>query len=304
MKLRAGFAFVANLSAVRGPAKMHLAKGHQLRRATAKEIETIRRSLQELSPSPRFLFTDLWERRLFQRDRIQEGLPESEWRYFVIAFRGSNHTIASIREASEIAPVELEILFTVVNGGLVWHQDHLFQALQEAQHNDDFFVEISAGDVSDIKRLRTQLEGNVSHVLNLRPFLNQLAGLKGFPRRSPLRFLGYFAILESLLTHSPQPTDPYDSITRQVKKKLILLDHRWPRKIDYTPFGGASTEKIWGGMYAYRSDVAHGNMPDFKKKFSILKNHALALGLLKETTKAIIRYGLDEPQLLVDLREC
>jgi hypothetical protein len=222
----------------------------------------------------------------------------------VIAFRGSNGTVERIREALEIAPVELEILFTSVNRGLVWHQDHLFQALQEVRHNDEFFVEISAADLGEIKKLCTRLERNDSQVLNVKPFLGQLSGLKGLPRGSPLRFLGYFALLEALLTHSPQPTDPYDSITRQVKKKLILLDHRWLRKIDYMPFGGTPPEKIWEKMYAYRSDVAHGNEPDFKKRLALLKDHAHALRLLKETTKAIVRHGLDEPQLLVDLREC
>jgi hypothetical protein len=231
-------------------------------------------------------------------------LPESEWRYFVIAFRGSNSTLERLREASELAPVELEIMFTTTKGGVVWRQDRLFQALQEVQHNDDLFVEIGAADVAEIVKLHAQLQHYGSQVLNLKPCLTQLGQLKGLPHRSALSFLGYFSLLESLITHSPRPADPYDSITRQVKKKLILLDHRWPRKIDYTPFNGTPAETIWGKMYAYRSAVAHGSTPDFKKNSAILKSPAHAFRLLKETTKAVIRQALEEPQLLVDLREC
>jgi transposase len=218
--------------------------------------------------------------------------------------RRSCPTIEKIREASEIAPVELEILFTVVNGGLVWHQDHVFQILQQIRHNDDFFVEIFASDVAEIKKLCARLEQSQSQVLDISPFLRQLTGLKALPYRSPLRFLGYFALLEALLTHSPKPTDPYDSITRQVKKKLTLLNHRWFSKIDYTPFGKTPPEKVWEKMYGYRSDVAHGNLPDFKKELTALKSEVHALRLLKETTKAVVRFALDEPELLADLRGC
>ena len=96
----------------------------------------------------------------------------------------------------------------------------------------------------------------------------QLGQLKALPNYSPLRFLGYFAILESLLTHAPKPSDPYSSITRQVQKKLILLDHRWTHKINYGPFGEAKPEKVWSTMYGYRSLIAHGGQPDFSGELS------------------------------------
>ncbi len=223
VKPRAGFAFVANVRAIIGPARVQLAKGHQLRRATTKEIEKIKVTLLEFAPHPKFLYSDLWERRLHQGDGPQDVLPESQWRYFVVAFRGPNVTVERIREASDIAPTELEILFTVVDRGLVWHQDHVFQVLQEIRQNEDLFVDITAADAAEIRKLRDRIERAQPLPLDLKPFLRQLAGLKALPYRSPLRFLGYFAMLEGLLAHKPNNTDPYDSITRQVKKKLTLL---------------------------------------------------------------------------------
>jgi hypothetical protein len=117
-------------------------------------------------------------------------------------------------------------------------------------------------------------------------------------------FLGYFAILESILTHNPIPTDPYDSITRQVKKKLALLNNRWSEKIDYSVFGGVAAEKLWTKMYAYRSSLAHGGKADFARDLRLLGSHFQALNLIKGTVKKIIRHSLDESQLLVDLRDC
>lgn len=128
--------------------------------------------------------------------------------------------------------------------------------------------------------------------------------LKGLSHDSPLRFLGYFALLESVLTHAPKPEDRYNSITRQVKKKLSLLNARFTRKIDYRPFDGADPEKIWGKMYEYRSAIAHGGNADFSGDLKLLKGPFEALALARETVKAVIRQALIEPQRLLDLREC
>ena len=121
---------------------------------------------------------------------------------------------------------------------------------------------------------------------------------------SPLLFLGYFAILESLLTHQPKPADTIDSITRQVKRKIILLDNRWQPRIDYSPFPKSAPERIWSVMYSYRSCLAHGGDPDFKKELHLLVDGNSALRLLRQTVKAVLRPTLVEPQLILDLRNC
>jgi len=110
--------------------------------------------------------------------------------------------------------------------------------------------------------------------------------------------------LEALLTHAPVPTDPYDSITRQIKKKLTLLNHLLLYPIDYSDFGAAALEKIWAKMYDYRSTVAHGGKPNFANEHKLLKSHQCALNLVQETAKAVITQALREPQLILDLREC
>ena len=94
------------------------------------------------------------------------------------------------------------------------------------------------------------------------------------------------------------------AITRQVKKKIALLNNRWKHRMDYSPFGGLKPEAVWGKMYAYRSRLAHGGSADFGGELAQLGNHGLALRLIKETVKAVIRQALIEPRLVLDLRDC
>ena len=130
-----------------------------------------------------------------------------------------------------------------------------------------------------------------------------LLDLKDRPHFSPLQILGYFAILESVLTHQPRPDDRYESLTRQITNKLALLDKRWNPSFDYSPLGGAMHEKIWPQMYAYRSAIAHGNKLDFKTKLALLKNADVANALIIDAVKKTIRQAYVEPRLVKDLHD-
>jgi hypothetical protein len=272
------------------------------------------------------MFSDyrLWEDRLEQLDPLSlrilvdrvghadaSSLPLEEWRYHVVAFRGDNGILNELTTAFDLSHVELEVGFTVAQldlglgsqQSIVWTGARLFHVLEAAVWSSDFLVDVSRDDVSEITSIHASLRSYDHMLLNLKRPLLQMSQLKGLHHESPLRFLGYFTILESLLTHPPKGTDTIDSITRQVKKKLALLDRRFVTAIDYSGFD-AKPEKVWGEMYSYRSVIAHGGIPDFKKDLAALKSPKRALQLLKETTKALIRHALREPHLIVDLREC
>lgn len=302
--LAESIAFVMNVSSL-GEENYTLVPGHVLRRATQDEIEAIKSKLV-LSGAGLLPLFWLWEQKLPLQLGAVEILPEKEWRYFVIAFAGNNASVENIQTASDLAPLELEIAFTIIHegAGLVWHPGRLFHVLQAARFDESFFRAASKSDLEEIMSIRSWLQKDDEELKKIKPIADQVSQLKALPHDSPLRFLGYFAVLESLLTHSPKPSDPYDSITRQVKKKIALLDNRWPRRIDYTPFGGLAPEKVWGKMYAYRSLLAHGGSADFGGEFKHLANHELALRLIKETVKAVVRQALIEPRLVLDLRDC
>jgi hypothetical protein len=306
-----GYAFLLNVESVPVPADSEILPGHVLRRASSAEIESIRKALVDLAasdPHARYFWEQPWP----PPDGPVQRLPPEAWRYFVVAFEGTNATMIKLRQVFTLSHIEPCVGFTIVyqagmiEGGVIWNEAELFHALQHARDEEAWqFHAIRPTDVRELTRLFHAVQAHDHSVLDLRPVLHGLSSLNNMRHDSPLRFLGYFALLESLLTHAPKPTDPYDSITRQVKRKLSLLNHRLTKPIDYgARFGSAKSDTIWDKMYAYRSDIAHGVAPDFTKDLALLKRPTEALKLLRETTRAVARHGLAEPQLLVDLREC
>ena len=296
------YAFVSNITSLQRE-EYTIAPGHVLRHATEEEVTEIKRWIDQLSGT-HFYLPYLWEAQLPIAGNVVP-LPAAAWRYYVIAFAGNNSGLLDLQAASDIAPTELEIAFTITRGGgMSSSPSRLFHVFQNAGFGRSFFLSPSDADIEKIAALYREIQASDRGVIDVRNFAKQVGNLKGFFHGSPLRFLGYFALLESLLTHAPKPSDPYDSITRQVKKKINLLNHRWTIPIDYSPFGGAGPEKVWARMYEYRSALAHGGHADFTTSLELLRNPEQALNLVKETVKAIIRHALTEPTLLVDLREC
>lgn len=297
------FAFVINVSTLVGTTSFSLVAGCELRRPRAEEVAVIKETLESVMPRPAIM---PWESRLLPGGLV-EPLKEEEWRYHVIGFRGTNETLLEIEEASSIALSELKIGFTVLNyagnRGLILHSGRLFQLLDNAMWNLTF-SDVALSDIAAIRAIHGQLRQHDHRLVDVRRLARQLQDLESVPFHSPLRFLGYFAVLESLLTHPPKPTDPYDSITRQIKKKLTLVDHRCQPPLNYSAFAGAAAEIVWTKMYAYRSSLAHGGSPNFDRYFRVLGSHTNALRLVKEAVKAVIRQALVEPQLLADLKDC
>jgi len=303
VKPTGNFAFVMNVGKLE-QASFALAPGHELRRANSEETSVIQGKVRQLASNSEFMVMP-WEQGYDQSGRSVR-LPKEEWRYFVIAFEGTNQTVAGLEEAFTLAPLELKIAFTIVEQGaaLLMHAERLFLQFEEARWGHLQFLSVGEPDVSEIVEIYGQLQRHAHPSIDIRRFTRELLQLDGIPRRSPLLFLGYFSLLESLLTHQPDPKDPMDSITRQVKSKVALLERRFKYPIDYGPFGGANSETVWTRMYDYRSRLAHGDVPDFDGKLAVLQSHPDALRLVKQTVRAVLRQALVEPQLLADLRSC
>ena len=161
---------------------------------------------------------------------------------------------------------------------------------------------------SDAEQIATPFAAFESHdpqLVHMDRIASRLLELGELRPDSISQFLAYFMILESLLTHNPDPKDPSDSITRQVKNKVPLLNHRWSPALDYSAFQGMKEDAIWSKMYGYRSTLAHVDVPDFSRgDLASLGNHANAITLLKSTVKAVARLALIDPQLVADLKKC
>lgn len=294
------FAFVTNVLRLVNATSFTVAENHQLRRATAEEIPVIRETVKRLQTFP----LNPWEQRI-DGGRV-ETMQEADWLYHVISFRGPSQTIAELEQAFGLAPLELQIGFTLISTGagrgLLWTPSRLFQQLDTFRFSD--FVEVALSDIDSTVAIHSRLRQHNEDIIELRPLLGQFQALGSVPIDSPLLFLGYFGVLESLLTHQPKATDPYESITRQVRTKIALLNRRCQPAIDYSRFGGALPETIWTRMYGYRSVLAHGRSASFDGDLQALGNHRNAFDLLKQSVKAVIRQALIEPQLIADLRDC
>jgi hypothetical protein len=306
------FAFVMNLGSLDAES-YEVIPGHVLRRATSAEIGEIKETISRLVASPFGPFeTLLWQQEWpLPEDRPAKILTENEWRYFVIAFEGPNRLIGDIQTAMDLSKAELEIGFSLVSHfglmggrGVIFHAGRLFQKHQFAQCNEDFFIPVTNADISEITSNFDLLRNDSEKASTAKRVAGELGQLKGFPESSPLRDLGYFTLLEALLTHPPDPNDRHETLTNQIKRKIALLNNRWETPLDYAAFGENKPDKIWAKMYSYRSAIAHGDVPDFAKDLKLLKDREEASKLVKQAAKAVIRQALLEPQLVLDLREC
>jgi hypothetical protein len=217
-----------------------------------------------------------------------------------------------LEQALAISPRDLDIGLVVRRATLEgsvfttssYHPARLFQSIEALKGGFVAAEPVTKAQAQQIGAIYARLQTHDHNIVNVRRFISLVLEMKDLPLFSPLQFLGYFAVLESLLTHPPKPTDPYESITRQIKKKLALLDKRWQPALDYSSFANVSHEKVWSIMYAYRSALAHGGVPDFKNELAVLGNERNAHALLRRSVKQVISQALLEPDLIADLRNC
>ncbi|MFG3620819.1 hypothetical protein [Nocardia sp. NPDC047654] len=161
--------------------------------------------------------------------------------------------------------------------------------------------------VREVAALRWQLDDNrfpsIAKAMKLFLQLDQMAD------NYDAKLLGHFAVLESLLSHQPNPNDPVDSISRQLKRNLILLDHRMPQGqgLGLSAFKEASAEQVIGKLYSVRSAAAHGG--DNKTALEWLNKRkpedwglmdTIQQFVMKITARVLVA-ALKEPQLVTDL---
>jgi hypothetical protein len=309
------FSFVLNVSSIEGGSAesgIMVSPGLTLRRASIGEVAAIRDVLEREAGNKNLVPWQNSTKKESDDHTSYPVLPKEEWRYFVIDFEGSNLEIAEFEQTLSVADVELKLGFTVLKEAfvgtniptLLFDPARLFSQVQRTVRGDLQFVVMNPSIASDISALDQTIKAYDAKVINIERLSKQLLELDALPYASPLLFLGYFAILESLLTHQPDAKDTIDSITRQVKRKLMLLDNRWKPPLDYAPFKGGTPESVWNKMYAYRSALAHGSEPDFKGNLNLLGDHRAALSLLRQAVKSVLRQAVAEPLLIRDLRDC
>jgi hypothetical protein len=121
---------------------------------------------------------------------------------------------------------------------------------------------------------------------------------------SGFRMVAHFSILEGMLAHKPKPTDTTESISRQIKRKLLLLKNvenfelttsgLTDRPIDFTT--------VWSELYGIRSEVVHGDGITLKRNKFAFKDIDGITDYVARFARFVTRTAMLKPQLIDDLR--
>ena len=189
--------------------------------------------------------------------------------------------------------------------GIKSHRGFNFQFFENDTHFEESAVNMGTDEKTEIFENYTLLKIAKEVWPAYYKAAERFQYLRALPFDSELTIIGYFSVIESLITHNPKLTANMDSLTHQMKTKMNLLSKKVQRPLDYQSFFGiADGDKVWGNLYNYRSKIAHGDEPDFKSELKLLRNHHNAIAFLRETTKLLILQALKEPQFTYDLKKC
>ncbi|WP_327110759.1 hypothetical protein OHB12_23635 [Nocardia sp. NBC_01730] len=246
-------------------------------------------------------------------------LPPDKWRYTVVRLDGGDPDERhKLDQALRVSPADLRI-----TGWVEWQSAAAEKSIglnapewvhwlrrmfgERAPQSLDF---VRVKEIFDVRQaLDEDRYPNIVRALQLFVQYDELRETSG------AKFLGHFAVLESLLSHNPDKHDPVDSITRQLKRNLVLLDHRMPpsENLGLTEFGKkgqqVTAEQVIGKLYSIRSSVAHGGDPSGDlawlndrrpSSWTPLSDHEY--GYLRRVTQRVLVAALREPQLVTDLR--
>jgi hypothetical protein len=305
-----GYALIANLGAI-DSSTQEVSPEIKLRRATPIEVKELRNLFKYLQVET---WRNPYETRV-EHEPNEVGhttdavaLPESDFRYHVAEFVGGNMPAHNLIQASTLTSHELELGPDVVYGAGrigIGRSSGLQRFLSDADFDDAAFVSLGISEGADLVDVYRRLAQHDNALVDLGTAIQDYLALREIPKSLGIRLLGHFAILESLLTHKPEPKDAYDSIIRQVKKKMALLNRRFIRPLEYgNYFGRLPPEIVWTKLYGLRSALAHGSRPDFTKELQALGDIGKASRFVQLATSCVMRHALDEPRLLADLKEC
>ncbi|MEU4413233.1 hypothetical protein [Nocardia salmonicida] len=306
--------------------------GWILRRPGLAEVESFRDVITNFYGAQRFLGTHPI-RPPHEATYVREGdgilmewnLPGDKWRYSIVEPtsapelpRAALEQALRISDADLWAPLWVELgrpfyVRTPNSLGRVWspvgNPNQAFQFF-DSRHDDLSGPEsLNLAEVAEVVELRAALDDAAYPAIAAA--LQGFLVLDGLPERSTQKFLGYFGVLESLLSHKPEPSDPVDSITRQLIRGLLLLNNRLPdhRKLGLDSFGATLPKKVIRQLYAYRSAAAHSGSTAKELNWfeGVLPktwtgNISLELHLfVRRLTKRVLIAAMHEPQLVMDL---
>ena len=289
----------------------------RLDRATDEQILQLKR----LSPphpiiqeSLRHRFEVDWEERPTAPDQsefIPHPLSKENWRYFVLTYAGSGKELFDACKIFQLhrPPITFDTLIhTSAPFGAGEVRGRSLDPFATVNHSPGLITPgaaiVTQESFDDLKQTLEQYRELTSKQSYIARCVDMIDDLRFVAKNTGLYALGLFAILELLLTHKPNDRENADSLNHQLGTKVPLLAKRMDAPLDYSNFvDGLSEQKIWGGLYEYRSRIAHGGTILFDdKELRNLRGVNQVHSFLSDATRKLVRHGLKEPTLVEDLK--
>ncbi|WP_420589783.1 hypothetical protein [Bacterioplanoides sp.] len=297
-----------------------LGHGLLLRKATMEELSNEGSEWHFRSFSERRGTLGLLNQRLPLTGNRPGGHPisdPSQWRHAVIECSDPNLFYWNVNIAFSIAEVDLRMGYVTLESGATSTPYLEFSMLNIRNSLGAMFVDHELPSACKVNLLKKDLnliipKLNMEFPSEVRKIISLYLSLDNLPDSSPFKVLGYFSVIEGLLSHSPQPEDRMDSIQRQLIRNINLLNNRLKlidRDINFSAFGETNITKVLKLLYAYRSAVAHGGKIETPiKAISKLRqtkeetDHLWVHDWLRLMTKRLILAAIIEPELVMDLK--
>lgn len=153
---------------------------------------------------------------------------------------------------------------------------------------------------------RSKLDDHIK--LKIYDFMN----LDRLPDFSLHKHLGHFSILESLLSHKPERTDPIDSIQRQLERNIRLIEYELSKEkigLFDDEFSGVKIRTVVSKLYGYRSSIAHGDgVQSSLEKINSIRpgktktDHLWVMELIRKLTRRTLQLGVKDPHFFEVLK--
>lgn len=320
---RHGFAFIATHIDIEGEPSIELIPGYTFRRASEDEIVTIKNKIQEGLPlryQNKSLPYEYVVKEEIYENQISyhfDKLDRDSWKYWVIAYKNvTSDRFSVLSKALALLPVDLDIAFDIQWIKLNDTKEEITMWSPIPLHikelySDNKFLSTNSKKINkeDIKKTG-ELYNLISEYDKSYNFIDHAISnymnLRRLPKGSAILAVAYFSIIESLVTHPPRLTETLDSISHQLRNKIILLSRKFEHSINYNDrFGKIGMEKLWSKLYGYRSAIAHGTKVDFNNtKYSILKSNEDVSWFLMAIVKELIILSCRDPIFFSDLKKC
>lgn len=318
--LDSGYAFIKTFLNIKGEMPIEIIPDHSIRKATKDEIDYIKSHISKsLYVTPPLLYDTLVITTKTNDNPTSfrfEQLPENEWKYYVLAFNGTNNLVHEIEKIGYLFPYGLEFAFEIYfeeknqKGNIIGWQPlplHIIEYYNSMRYTEIEATNINSLELSQLSKYMEFHNSAKDEYPDITTTLKNFYDLRRLTKTTTLITIGYFSVLESLITHQPKSTDTIDSIRRQVSMKMILLRKKFNKEIECSKyFDEMGEKKAWLKLYDYRSAIAHGRNPNVEDDtdFVALKNRDNINKFLKDSIKELLLLSLREPEFITDLKNC